>query len=288
VGRKIRPEVVRGVSRRLPWSRLGRCGRGLSDTIPAGAQRSYYYYDFSMFTKALALFLFPALAAAQAYGGGPVAAPSSASASATSTAPAVAPTAPADTPGQMNVNVAFNETFTFNPANISAPVGTLVTFFYPNFGLNHSVTQSTFANPCTYLAANTTTNTSAGFDSGLQSSAQFTINITDTNPIWYFCKQVMHCEMGMVGSINAPATGNTFQAFQAAAIALNPNEVTTPDNGPVVGGVGASATGPPVPDLTSSSSSSTSSSSSSGALEVTTSIGFALFAAALAIAMAKA
>ena len=47
----------------------------------------------------------------------------------------------------------------------------------PGFG--HSVTQSSFADPCTYLAANTTAGTPAGFDSGLQESVQFSINITD-------------------------------------------------------------------------------------------------------------
>ena len=57
-----------------------------------------------MFTKPLALFLFPALAAAIAQNYGAPAA-SSSSSSATSTAPGVAPTAPADTTGQMNVCV---------------------------------------------------------------------------------------------------------------------------------------------------------------------------------------
>ena len=44
-------------------------------------------------------------------------------------------------------------------------------------GLAHSVTQSSFATPCTYLAASG--NTSEGFDSGLQTAVQFSINITD-------------------------------------------------------------------------------------------------------------
>jgi hypothetical protein len=135
-----------------------------------------------------------------------------------------------------------------------------------SFGLTHSVTQSSFGTPCTYLAANTTSNTPAGFDSGLQSSATFTINITDTSrehyplysffllktlyrslAIWFFCKQasqimylffgsenllnyryfeqVMHCGIGMVGSINAPATGNTYAAYLAAAKAIGSNEL---------------------------------------------------------------
>lgn len=43
--------------------------------------------------------------------------------------------------------------------------------------LAHSVTQSSFAEPCTYLAA--ANGSSGGFDSGLQTAVQFTINITN-------------------------------------------------------------------------------------------------------------
>ena len=38
-GQEDPTEMVRGASRRLPWSRRGRLGRGLSDTIPARCQR---------------------------------------------------------------------------------------------------------------------------------------------------------------------------------------------------------------------------------------------------------
>ena len=45
--------------------------------------------------------------------------------------------------------------------------------------------------------------------------------------IWFHCKQVTHCGLGMVGSINAPSSGQyTFQAFQAAAKAIGSNEKT--------------------------------------------------------------
>jgi hypothetical protein len=39
VGWKLRTKMVRGASRRLPWSRRGRHGRGLSDTTTACCQR---------------------------------------------------------------------------------------------------------------------------------------------------------------------------------------------------------------------------------------------------------
>ena len=46
-------------------------------------------------------------------------------------------------------------------------------------GLSHTVTQSSFADPCTPLAANDTTGAPAGFDSSFQAGVQFSINITN-------------------------------------------------------------------------------------------------------------
>ena len=126
----------------------------------------------------------------------------------------------------------------FSPSNITATNGTSVTFVFPQYELPyvmylqwyshhsadrsvaHSVTQSTFENPCTYLAAGN--GSSAGFDSGLQTAKQFTITITNdqerkptflspslffpfivyltiATAVWFFCKQVQHCGLGMVG-----------------------------------------------------------------------------------------
>jgi len=230
-----------------------------------------------MFTKSVAFFLLPAFAAAQ-YGGGP--APASGGSS-TAAAAAVAPTAPANTAGQINVNVGLQGAFAFSPPNITAPVGTLVTFYFPGGAIPHSVTESSFANPCTYLAASNSS-TAAGFDSGLVTSpATFTINVTDTNPIWFHCKAPTHCSVtGMVGSINAPATGNTFDVFQSAAKALGSSAPTETDNGPVTGGVGAVATAGPTSDTGSSSGTTKSS-----ATKVVASAGFALLSAAIAFCM---
>jgi len=211
---------------------------------------------------AWALCALPILTAAQ-YGGGPAPSPAS-------TGPVPAPSAPADTPGHVNIDVAFNETFTFHPQSVTAGVGTIVTFWFPNTGLNHSVTQSSFDAPCTYLAASGSN--PAGFDSGLQSFVKFSINITDTQPIWFHCKQLLHCGMGMVGSINAPTSGNnTYDAFLAAAMKIGPGEVTENDQGPKTGGVHGNATAPPVD-------------STAGATKITVSA-LAMFAGGLAIAL---
>ncbi|KIK06490.1 hypothetical protein K443DRAFT_674151 [Laccaria amethystina LaAM-08-1] len=223
----------------------------------------------------LTAFLFPVLAAAQYDNYG-----TTTSAATSATVAVAVPSAPANTAGFMNVDVGFQGKLVFNPANISAPVGTIVTFYFPS-GLAHSVSQSSFANPCTYLAASG--NTSAGFDSGLQTAVQFSINITDNQPIWYHCKQVKHCGLGMVGSINAPATGNTFAAFQSAALALGSSEATETDSGPVTGGVHGVATAKPANTAsTTASASSSSSSKSSGSTKVVASACLALSVAAVA------
>lgn len=203
-----------------------------------------------IFSTLVSLSALPALAYAQygGYGGGG----GSPSPATTSQAPASAPSAPADGNGTMNIDVGFNGGFVFHPANITAPVGTLVTFWFP-VGNNgpHSVTQSSFADPCTFLQANSSANTGAGFDSGLQSATTFTINVTDSSPIWFHCKQITHCGMGMVGSINAPTNGsNTFDAFMSAAKNIGTSEPIEQDNGPVLSGVHASAVASPTPSST--------------------------------------
>ena len=49
-------------------------------------------------------------------------------------------------------------------------------------GIPHSVTQSSFADPCTYIGTSGSNN---GFDSGLQNGKQFTIQITDESQRTY-------------------------------------------------------------------------------------------------------
>ncbi|TFY71764.1 hypothetical protein EVG20_g1255 [Dentipellis fragilis] len=198
----------------------------------------------------------------------PVGGGSGGSSSSSSAAVAV-PSAPPSTANQINVDVAAGGNFVFNPANFTASNGTMVTFFFPNTpSITHSVTQSSFANPCTPLQASGSQ--PAGFDSGLQASKQFTIQITDDSvPIWFFCKQVTHCGLGMVGSINAPATGNnTFDAFKAAAVAIGSNEKTVQDSGPVTGGVNAVASATPA-NTVSASGASTSGGSSGSSSDAT-------------------
>jgi plastocyanin len=139
----------------------------------------------------------------------------------------VAPTSASST--THTILVGANGTLTYSPANITAQVGDMVTFQFQ--AKNHTVTQSSFADPCTPLSQSSAGTIS--FDSGFMPVAanttsalpSFTIQINDTKPIWAYCRQtnpVSHCESGMVFSVNAVENStSSFEAFEAKALALN-------------------------------------------------------------------
>jgi len=111
----------------------------------------------------------------------------------------------------------------FRPNQITARVGDRVQFQFR--GGNHTVTQSSFANPCAQQF-NTATN-QPGFTSPfIPYNAQagtigvYTLEITqDTAPIWFFCARNPHCNNGMVGAINAATTGDKSFDRWAATVA---------------------------------------------------------------------
>ncbi|KAF7369702.1 hypothetical protein MVEN_00301700 [Mycena venus] len=165
---------------------------------------------------------------------------------------------PTPSPRQITIQVGGNRTSPggapsflgttqFLPNVVLAANGTIVTFQFTGAPGNHSVTQSSFANPCQPLAG--------GFDSGwvsvpagqsLESPPEWNLTITnDQIPIWFYCKQlfpVPHCHSGMVGVINVDTTNKSFPEFQDNIR----NDSTIP--GQAEGnfsGVGAVATGAP-------------------------------------------
>ncbi|KAJ4289410.1 hypothetical protein N0V88_006890 [Collariella sp. IMI 366227] len=120
----------------------------------------------------------------------------------------------------------------FNPSDIVEPKGTIVNFvFNPK---NHSVVESSFDKPCQPLTD--------GFSSGhipvasSPSNVNFEYTIEDNAPAWFYCGQPNgnHCQSGMVGAINAPAKGNTLEAFIAKAKSATPPS-TIPDKAPLKG-----------------------------------------------------
>lgn len=122
----------------------------------------------------------------------------------------------------------------------------------------------------------------------------FSVLVKDTNPVWFYCATGKHCQAGMAGVINPPAsTEKTLALYKSAAasVALTgiPNTAagTGGDNNATDGGSG-SATPP------TSTGSSSATNTSTGLPDVATSTGtnagstlvassaFALVAAAVA------
>jgi len=137
----------------------------------------------------------------------------------------------------------------FTPEQIKAKVGDRIHFqFFPK---NHTVTQSSFAEPCT-RQLNTATN-ELGVDSGFmvvppgsKETPVWTVEVKqDTSPIWMFCNQDKHCNSGMVFAINAPDEGEkTYSVFKEKAKAArhpNPADRETADFTPP----GAQGSAPP-------------------------------------------
>lgn len=111
----------------------------------------------------------------------------------------------------------------FKPDSITAAEGDTVTFrFWPK---NHSIAQAAFNSPCQPL--------NNGFWSGFVPTSDtnnvanwtFTYEVTNASaPIWFYCTQGKHCQNGMVGVINPPATGaRTLAAFKNASTEVDNN-----------------------------------------------------------------
>ncbi|RXW20279.1 hypothetical protein EST38_g5580 [Candolleomyces aberdarensis] len=139
---------------------------------------------------------------------------------------------PAVTPQDHKIIVGADGQLAYTPANIQAAINDTVTFeFRPK---NHTVTQSSFSNPCIGLRKEDGTE---GFKSGFTPVAAdattfptFTIKINDTAPIWGYCGQVNHCQSGMVFAINAVESGpNNFNAFRQ--LAMRPQNTSSQTNG---------------------------------------------------------
>ena len=121
---------------------------------------------------------------------------------ASATSSAVSPT------GSITVHVVRvgnpNGTLEYSPNSVVAAVGDMVQFqFAPE---NHTVTQSTFDQPCLPVSMFTNvTGLYSGFMPVQATSTMtptYTILINNTTPIWIYCSQSRHCQSGMTMVIN--------------------------------------------------------------------------------------
>jgi len=108
----------------------------------------------------------------------------------------------------------------YNPEAITAAVGDMIMFVFMQ--KNHTVTQSTFADPCRKM--------DGGMDSGFMANPEgkpgvtWNMTVPTTEPLWFYCKQQngIHCGKGMVFSVNAATTGDkTMADFKQLAIKTN-------------------------------------------------------------------
>jgi plastocyanin len=106
----------------------------------------------------------------------------------------------------------------FEPDNIFAEVGDIVEFHY--LPKNHSVAQSSFANPCVPSGEDAFFSGFMPTADGTQNPNVFQIEVKDDKPIWFYCSQTAgnHCQAGMNGVINQKVdTPNTLSAYRAKA-----------------------------------------------------------------------
>ncbi|GAB0135232.1 hypothetical protein EsDP_00003577 [Epichloe bromicola] len=165
-----------------------------------------------------------------------------------------------------------NETsLKFFPDKIQAKPGSMVQFQF--WAGNHTVTQSSFDNPCVPISStNSNSNSSArGVFSSFQPAAAsrekgmipvFTVMVNDTKPMWLFCSQGPHCQKGMVMVINENTSANATRSLEnyrkiAQSAQLGAIEIPKgAGNGPAGPGEGSgssptSSPGDSVPSVTS-------------------------------------
>ncbi|KAG7440890.1 Cupredoxin [Guyanagaster necrorhizus] len=128
----------------------------------------------------------------------------------------------------ITVKVGENDGLTYDPTNVTAAAGDIIQFEF--VAKNHTVTQSTFADPCQKMTTPT-----EGVDSGFVPVNgttfpvwSFTVNNASA-PLWFYCAQTGHCAKGMVFAIN-PTANKSFAAFQviiAAALATASNSTSS-------------------------------------------------------------
>jgi plastocyanin len=148
-----------------------------------------------------------------------------------------------------SVTVGDGSKLEFNPPSVTAAVGDIIEFEFKT--KNHSVSQSTFAQPCQFK--------SGGVDSGFRATAadatsfaKWSFEVKTTEALWFFCAQLApadHCQKGMVFAIN-PTADKSFEAYKAAAI----NGAAA---GGAAGGASGSASAPTGTTLTASGNPST-------------------------------
>jgi len=180
---------------------------------------------------------------------------------------------------------AMNGSLAYFPNNLVAAVGDMVQFqFAP---ANHTVTQSTFDNPCSPIAQHSNvTGVFSGYmpvSASAEMSPTYTIKINSTTPMWLYCSQGKHCQNGMTMVINENTKANasrSLSAYQALAKGST-TTVVTPTT-PATNGTAGTTTNTGDPSSTSSAGTASQTGNSAASVGVPAmagllAMGFALF-----------
>lgn len=154
----------------------------------------------------------------------------------------------------------------FNPSSLTAPVGDTVQFQF--VAKNHSVTQSTFDNPCVFKDQGV----DSGFlkvDANATEIPSWSFQIDSTDALWFFCAQIVngtsHCQNGMVFALN-PTAEKSFDTYKAKAM-------NNAAEGGAAGASGSAAASGAAPTASESAAGGAGASGASGAASATDSAG---------------
>jgi len=136
--------------------------------------------------------------------------------------------APSSLAGNVHVIKVGSNGLVFDPQFVQASPRDILRFEF--HAKNHTVTQSSFANPCKKLDVSAETG-APGLDSGFMPVAAdattfptWDVVVNTTAPLWFYCKQRVgnHCGSGMVFAANSDESGpRNFAAYKALATAIN-------------------------------------------------------------------
>jgi len=112
------------------------------------------------------------------------------------------------------IDVGKGGSLAFSPNSLTAAMGDMLEFHFFSGSGGHSVVSSTFDSPCVPAPD--------AFFSGYQKAdstgdTTFVVNVTSTDPIWFYCSLASHCQEGMAGVVNPPS-GQTLSDYTNAAM----------------------------------------------------------------------
>ncbi|PPR04577.1 hypothetical protein CVT24_012030 [Panaeolus cyanescens] len=122
---------------------------------------------------------------------------------------------------EIMVRVGVDGSLTYQPESVRAMQGDVIKFEFVS--KNHTVTQSSFDNPCSFAPGGANTGFVA-VSPGQHPLPVKAFTVPHMNPIWFYCAQTDHCMKGMVFAINpgddhAP---NSFKNYKMKAMMQPP------------------------------------------------------------------